>query len=55
MAKWISGAIKHPGALTADAKRAGQSMDTFCARTDLSPTDVKRCSLRKTLMSFHKK
>lgn len=52
--KWIAGAIKHPGALTAQAKAAGQSISEYCSRGDLSPTAKKRCNLRKTLMGFKK-
>jgi len=51
--KFIAGAIKHPGALTASAKKAGKSISQFCAGSNLSPTDKKRCSLAKTLKSFH--
>lgn len=29
--KWITGAIKREGALTAKAKRAGKSISAFCA------------------------
>mgnify|MGYP001566444726 CR=1 FL=1 len=55
MAKqWIAGAIKHPGALTAQAKSAGMSLDAFCAQKDLSTKTKKRCSLRKTLIGFKK-
>lgn len=53
--KWIAGAIKHPGALTAQAKAAGKSLDEFCSQGDLSSTTKRRCALRKTLMGFHKK
>lgn len=52
--KWIQGAIKHPGALTAMAKAAGMSITQYCARPNLSATAKKRCNLRKTLVSFHK-
>lgn len=56
MAKqWIAGAIKHPGALTAQAKAAGMSLDAFCAQGNLSEKTKRRCSLRKTLMGFKKK
>jgi hypothetical protein len=55
MAKqWIAGAIRHPGALTAQAKAAGQSISTFCKNAK-STTAKRRCSLRKTLMGFKKK
>lgn len=51
--KWIAGAIKHPGALTAAAAKAGMSMDAYCAQDNLSPKEGKRCALRKTLMKFN--
>lgn len=53
--KPISKIIKHPGALTAQAKSAGMSMDAFCSQSGLSGKTKKRCALRKTLMGFHKK
>lgn len=52
--KFIQDAIKHPGALTASAKRAGKSIAAFCASPNLSSTDKKRCNLAKTLKSFNK-
>jgi len=52
--KWIKGAIKHPGALTEQAKTAGMSLDAYCSQKNLSPTAKRRCNLRKTLMKFHK-
>lgn len=54
MAEWIKGAIKHKGALTEQAKRAGMSLDSFCSQARDGVTK-RRCSLRKTLMGFHKK
>ena len=55
MAKdWIKGAIKHPGALTAQAEAAGQSLDEFCSSHTTGKTG-RRCSLRKTLMGLNKK
>lgn len=53
--KPIGQVIKHPGALTAQAKEAGMSLDAFCSQKNLSTKTKKRCSLRKTLMSFKKK
>ncbi len=53
--KPISKVIKHPGALTAQAKAAGMSLDSFCAQGNISGKTKKRCALRKTLMGFHKK
>jgi hypothetical protein len=55
MSNWIAGAIKHPGALTAQAKAAGQSISSYCSKGNLSTTAKRRCALRKTLMGFHKK
>ena len=55
MAAWIQKAIKKPGALTAQAKAAGKSLDEFCSSPGLSGKTKKRCSLRKTLMGFSKK
>ncbi len=52
--KWIAGAINHPGALTAAAKRSGQSISEYCNRADLSSTDKKRCVLKETLAGFKK-
>lgn len=52
--RWIKSTIKSPGALTAQAKRAGKSLDAFCAQGNLDTKTKRRCSLRKTLMSFHK-
>jgi len=47
---WISGAIKHPGALTAQAKKAGQSPMAF-AREHQGDSGVtgKRSRLALTL------
>ncbi len=53
--KPIGKVIKHPGALTAQAKAAGKSLDALCSSSGLSGKTKKRCSLRKTLMGFHKK
>ena len=52
---WIAGAIKHPGALTAQAKAAGKSIEEFCASDKLDAKTKKRCVLAKTLRSFSKK
>ena len=56
MAKnWIAGAIKHPGALTAQAKAAGKTIDEFCASGSLDPKTKKRCVLARTLRGLNKK
>jgi len=52
--KFIQKAIKHPGALTRAAKRAGKSISAYCAQGNLSTTAKRRCNLAKTLRSFHK-
>ena len=48
---WIKGAIKHPGALTAQAQAAGKSLSEFMASPgkNPSPTTRKRIALAKTL------
>jgi len=51
---WIKGAIKHPGALTAEAKAKGESMDELCSQANLTGVTAKRCALRKTLMGMKK-
>lgn len=51
--KWIQGAIKHPGRLTKLAKSQGMSVAEFCG-TKRSGAAGRMCSLRKTLMGFHK-
>jgi hypothetical protein len=52
--KWISGAIKHPGALTAQAKREGKSPMAFAREHAHDPgTTGKRARLALTLRGFH--
>jgi hypothetical protein len=55
--KWIAGAIKHPGALTAQAKKAGKSLSQFMASPgkNPSPTTKKRIALAKTLRKMSSK
>jgi len=54
--KWIQSVVaKHPGSLTLAAKEAGMSLDQFCAQTNLSTKNQRRCNLRKILMNFKKK
>ena len=53
--KWIQKAIKKPGSLTAAAKRAGMSIDEYCAQKNLSTKAKRRCNLRKTLTSLPKR
>ena len=51
---WIKGAIKRPGALTAKAKRKGQSVSEFCKGKKTGRT-AKQCNLAKTLKKMKKK
>jgi hypothetical protein len=54
--KWISGAIKHPGALTAQAKRAGESPMEFARKhASDSGTTGRRARLAITLSHMRKK
>ena len=52
--KWISKAIKHPGALTASAKRAGMSPMAFAEKHKHdSGTTGRRARLALTLRGMH--
>lgn len=53
---WIAEAVSRPGALTAQAKRAGQSVAAFAAahRHDTGATG-KRARLAETLASLRRK
>ena len=51
---WIKGAISHPGALTAKAKKAGKSITEYCSQEGLDGKTKKQCSLAKTLKGFNK-
>lgn len=55
--KWIQGAIKRPGALTAKAKAAGKTVSQFIASPGKNPstTTKRQIALAKTLRSFQKK
>jgi hypothetical protein len=54
--KWISKAIKHPGALTASAKKAGMSPMAFAAKHKHdSGTTGRRARLALTLRGMHHK
>lgn len=54
--KWISKAIKHPGALTAQAKKAGMSPMAFAEKHKHdSGTTGNRSRLAITLRHMHKK
>ena len=57
---WIQGAIKKPGAFSAQAKKAGMSTAEFAEEVTKNPKDysdktVKRAQLAKTLAGFRKK
>lgn len=56
---WIKGAIKHPGAFTSKAKRAGKSVASYANQVTKegshASTQTKRqANLAKTLRSLHK-
>jgi len=52
--KWIKGAIKNPGSLTAQAKRAGESPMEFAREHQHdSGTTGKRARLALTLQGMH--
>lgn len=52
--KWISGAIRHPGALKAAAKRAGESTREYAqAHEHDSGKTGARSRLALTLMGMH--
>ena len=54
--KWIAGAIKHPGALTAKAKAAGMSLAAFEAHPPkITATTQREINLAKTLATFRHK
>lgn len=56
MKKWISGAIKHPGALTKSAKREGVSNSKFIQEhLHDSGKAGQRARLAKTLKSMREK
>ena len=57
--KWIQGAIKKPGAFTAQAKKAGMTTSQFrkevlSNKDKYSPTTVRRANLAKTLAGMKK-
>lgn len=45
---WIQGAVKHPGALTEKAKRAGESLSKFESEKHTDPTTKRQVALAKT-------
>ena len=55
---WIAGAIKHPGAFTAQAKKRGMTVAQFANVVTANPdkydeTTVKRANLAKTLRGMN--
>ena len=50
--KWIQGAIKHPGALTAKAKAAGESLSQFMREKHKDPTTNRQIALARRLREF---
>ena len=56
MANFIQGAIKHPGAFTASAKRAGKSVGEYAEeKKDAGGTLGRRARLAITLRKLAKK
>lgn len=64
MSQWMQGAVKHPGALRATAKRAGllKGKDDHLTLADISklkrskdPTTRRRATLAETFMRTHHK
>jgi len=58
--KWISGAIKHPGSFTRQAKKRGMSVSAYAnavlsGKTRASATTKRRARLAKTLRKLSKK
>jgi hypothetical protein len=51
--KWIQGAIKHPGALTAKAKAAGESLAQYMREAHKNPTTRRQVAMAKTLMAMN--
>lgn len=50
--KFIKGAIKRPGALTAKAKASGKSISDYCAQANLTTLSKQECNFAKRLRSF---
>lgn len=58
--KWIQKAIKHPGAFSRKAKKAGMSTSGFARKVSAHPsryssTTVRQANLAKTLSKMRKK
>lgn len=59
MSNWIKGAIKHPGAFTAQAKARGETPMELAANVKANPnkydaTTKRRAALARTLRSFNR-
>lgn len=57
--KWIQKAVKHPGAFTAKANKAGMSVKEYAAQVTANPdnydkTTVRQARLAKTLSKLRK-
>lgn len=53
--KWISKAVKRPGALTRKAKAKGMTISQYCSQKNLSTRSKRQCALAKTLKKMRKK
>ena len=56
MANWIKKSIKHPGALTRQAKQAGMTVSQYIAHPPkgITATTKRRIALAKTLRKLSK-
>ena len=59
MTNWIQGAVKHPGAFTAKAKKRGMTVAKFAAQVRANPerydeTTLRQANLARTLRKMHK-
>lgn len=59
MANWIKGAIKHPGAFKAKAKKAGMSVSKFASKvlkkgSKASSKTKRQANLAKTLSKLRR-
>jgi hypothetical protein len=52
--QWIQGAIKHPGALRAKAKKAGMTVAQYCSQEHSDKTTQRQCQLFHTLQRLRK-
>lgn len=52
---WIQGAVKHPGALTREAKAAGKTLSEFEAEHHDNPRIERQVALAKTFKKMHHK